>query len=85
MSARRYCGRVGDAVASQDGRCPECAGPWAQHRELPDDVCGTWTRCPLDGECGAVDGTWRAHGHHCTLAPGHAGPHRTAGCFGDAT
>ena len=72
MSARRYCGRVGAAVVMRDPLCPECAGPWTQHRELPDDVCGTWTRCPID--CG----TTLEHGHMCGLAPGHAGPHCVA-------
>lgn len=27
----------------------------------------------------------RDRGHHCDLAPGHTGPHRTAGCDGGAT
>jgi len=71
---RRYCGRIGGAVTSESGRCPECGAPFTAHHALPDDVCGTWTRCTRDCEM------QHAHGHLCALhlcalAPGHAGPH----------
>ena len=71
---RRYCGRIGGAVTSESGRCPECGAPIVSHRTLPADVCGTWTRCTRD--CGAEDGsTPHVHGHLCGLAPGHSGEH----------
>ena len=71
---RRYCGRIGGAVTSESGRCPECGAPIVSHRTLPADVCGTWTRCTRD--CGAEDGsTPHVHGHLCALAPGHSGEH----------
>ena len=47
---RRYCGRIGGAVTSESGRCPECGAPFTAHHALPDDVCGTWTRCTRDCE-----------------------------------
>ena len=66
---RRYCGIVGCGIDAEGDRCPECGAPWSKHREIDATRCGAWTRC---ANCG--------RGHHCELAPGHAGEHRTRGC-----
>lgn len=71
---RHYCGRTGCGVERVGDRCEECGAPWSSHREIDATTCGAFVGCPR--------GT---HGHHCILAPGHAGPHHTAGCDGGAT
>ena len=81
---RRYCGIVGCGIDESEGdRCPECGASWSVHREIDAATGGAFTPCPDAPERRdpAMPGRQlRDHGHHCELAPGHAGEHRARGC-----
>ena len=81
---RRYCGIVGCGIDESEGdRCPECGASWSVHREIDAATGGAFTPCPDAPERRdpALPGRQpRDHGHHCDLAPGHAGEHRARGC-----
>ncbi len=69
---RYYCGLTGHGYTRAEGtECPGCEST-REHREIPADECGCWVACAVD----------RGHGHHCVLAPGHAGAHKPPCCGG---
>lgn len=85
---RYYCGRTGCGIDAEGDRCDECGAPWSMHREIDAATCGGFAPCPSAEIVAdpAIPGRRLAvHGHHCDLAPGHAGPHHTAGCDRGAT
>jgi hypothetical protein len=65
VKTRRYCWRVGLAWEQEDGTvCQECGVPWGANK-IRVYTCHArkWGGKPL----------------HCTLLPGHEGPHRWEG------
>lgn len=85
---RYYCWPTGCGVDGVGDHCEECGRIWSAHREIDATWCGCFVGCPdapqrPDPICAGR--TIADHGHHCDLAPGHEGPHHTAGCDRGAT